>query len=168
MNILLNRLLAFVYRKLKEANAERLRQNLEHCGDNVLIKDEVMIFSPQKFYVGDNTSIGERCYFRASGDIYIGKWCQIANNTIIVTTNHIINGELYYNNVENKKVVIGDNVWIGAGALILPGVTIGNNSVIGAGAVVTKSVPKNVVVGGVPAKVLRNIDDKFEDFNIDS
>jgi maltose O-acetyltransferase len=57
-----------------------------------------------------------------------------------------------------RPIVIKDNVWIGASATINPGVTIGNNVVVGAGAVVTKDVPDNVVVAGVPAKVIREID----------
>ena len=58
-----------------------------------------------------------------------------------------------------KKVVLGKNVWVGAHATILPGVTIGDNAVIAAGAVVTKDVPANAVVGGVPAKVLKMIEE---------
>ena len=159
----IDKLLSYFYIKLKAANVKRLRRYLGYCGENVVIKEEVMIISPQNVFIDSYTSIGERCYFRATGGIRIGKYCQIANNTIIATTNHKINGKLYYNNVENKEVVIGDNVWIGSGAKIMPGVTIGNNSVIAAGAVVTKNVPKNVVVGGVPAKIIRNIENQFKE-----
>ena len=65
----------------------------------------------------------------------------------------------------NKQIHIGRNVWLGAGAIILPGVTIGDNSIVGAGSVVTKDVPANVIVVGNPAHVLRQItedDDRFE------
>jgi galactoside O-acetyltransferase len=65
----------------------------------------------------------------------------------------------------NKQIHIGKNVWLGAGAIILPGVTIGDNSIVGAGSVVTKDVPANVIVVGNPARVLRQItedDDRFE------
>lgn len=87
----------------------------------------------------------------------IGKYCQIANNVIIVTTNHLLDKDLYYKNIENKDIIIGDNVWIGSGAKIMPGVKIGDNSVIGAGAVVTKDVEANVVAGGVPARVIKKL-----------
>lgn len=87
----------------------------------------------------------------------IGKYCQIANNVIIVTTNHLLDKDLYYKNIENKDIIIGDNIWIGSGAKIMPGVKIGDNSVIGAGAVVTKDVEANVVAGGVPARVIKKL-----------
>ena len=62
----------------------------------------------------------------------------------------------------NKPVHVGNNVWFGAGCIVLPGVTIGDNAVVAAGAVVTKDVPANVVVAGVPAKVLKEIDAEEE------
>lgn len=91
------------------------------------------------------------------GNITIGKYCQIANNVIIVTTNHVLKGDFYYGNVENKDVVIGDNVWIGSGAKIMPGVKIGSNSIVAAGAVVTKNVANNELVGGIPATTIRKL-----------
>ena len=91
------------------------------------------------------------------GEITIGDYCQIANNVIIVSTNHNIDGGLYYNNVISYNVTIGNNVWIASGAIILPGVNIGDNSVVAAGAVVTRDVPDNVVVAGVPAKIIKKI-----------
>jgi acetyltransferase-like isoleucine patch superfamily enzyme len=97
----------------------------------------------------------------AGAEVIIGDWCQIANNTIITTTNHLINGYYYFGNVETKKVTIGNNVWIGSNAIILPGVSIGDNSIIAAGAVVTKDVPSNKVYGGVPAKQMRELNYKF-------
>ncbi len=84
-------------------------------------------------------------------EIKIGNNVAISENVIIRDSdNHSING-----GVISKPVVIGDNVWIGMGAMILKGVTIGNGSVVAAGAVVTKDVPPNTVVAGVPAKEIR-------------
>jgi acetyltransferase-like isoleucine patch superfamily enzyme len=60
-------------------------------------------------------------------------------------------------------IIIGNNVWIGSNSTILPGVVIGDNSIIGAGSVVTKNVPSNVIVAGVPAKVIKKIEDNDED-----
>lgn len=142
---------------IQKAKNEKILNNLLYCGKDVILKQEVMIIYPQNISIGDRSVIGERCYLRGPGKINIGMDCQIANNTIIVTSNHVIGNKLYSDEVINKDVIIGNNVWMGSGVIILPGVTIGDNSVIAAGAVVSKDVPKDVIVGGVPAKILKNI-----------
>jgi galactoside O-acetyltransferase len=91
-------------------------------------------------------------------DIYIGSRTMIAPNVVIATAGHPILPQLRYRQLQyNMPVHIGENVWIGAGALIMPGVTIGDNSVIGAGSVVTKDIPANVVAVGNPCRVMRKI-----------
>ena len=90
----------------------------------------------------------------------------IAPNTLITTINHPISpkGRRQHLGI-SKPVKIGNDVWIGGNATILPGVTIGNNVIVAAGAVVTHDVPDNVIVGGVPAKVIREIEnDVLEEF----
>ena len=90
--------------------------------------------------------------------IEIGDYTMIAPNVVIATAGHPILPELREKIYQyNMPVKIGRNVWIGAGAVILPGVTIGDNSVIGAGSVVTKDIPANVVAVGNPCRVLRQI-----------
>lgn len=92
------------------------------------------------------------------GEITIGDGCMFAPNVILATAGHPINPELRAQVYQfTKPVRIGNNVWIGAGAVVLPGVTIGDNTVIGAGSVVTKDIPANVVAVGNPCKVLREI-----------
>ena len=87
----------------------------------------------------------------------------IGPNVTIVTANHPIDPELRARGLQyNKDVYIGENVWIGANAVIVPGVHIGKNTVIGAGSVVTKDIPDNVVAVGNPCKVLREISEKDE------
>lgn len=78
-------------------------------------------------------------------------------NSTIATLNHGLDLEIR-NTTYPSPVTIGENVWIGSNATILPGVMIGNNSVVAAGAVVTKDVPENTVVAGVPAKVIKEIE----------
>lgn len=91
-------------------------------------------------------------------DIYIGDRCMFGPNVTIATAGHPILPSLRAMGYQyNMPVHIGNNVWIGAGAIILPGVTIGDNTVVGAGAVVTKDLPANVVAVGNPARVLRQM-----------
>lgn len=146
-----------IIRSIRRCMLNEITNKLLFIGKNVIIKDEVMFINPNKISINDNSMIGERSYLRGGGNIVIGKSCQIANNVIIVTTNHLLNTDLYHGNIENKDVIIGDNVWIGSGAKIMPGVKIGNNSIVGAGAVVTKNVEANVLVGGIPAKIIKKL-----------
>ena len=91
-------------------------------------------------------------------DIYVGDKVMFAPNVTVATAGHPINPELRYQAMQyNIPVHIGNNVWIGANAVVLPGVTIGDNSVIGAGSVVTKDIPANVVAVGNPCRVIREI-----------
>ncbi|HIV68248.1 MAG TPA: sugar O-acetyltransferase [Candidatus Butyricicoccus stercorigallinarum] len=90
--------------------------------------------------------------------IYIGDYTQIAPNVTLTTAGHPICPELREQAYQfNLPIHIGRNCWIGAGAIILPGVTIGDNAVIGAGSVVTRDIPPNVVAVGSPCRVLREI-----------
>lgn len=93
--------------------------------------------------------------------IYIGDYVMFGPNVTVATATHPIEPNLRRKQAEfNVPVHIGDNVWIGAGAVILPGITIGENSVIGAGSVVTKDIPANVVAVGNPCRILREINER--------
>ncbi len=90
--------------------------------------------------------------------ITIGEDCQIGPNVQLLTPTHPLEPGPRRDKLEAARpIVIGDNVWLGGGAVVLPGVTIGDNSVIGAGAVVTKDVPADVVAVGNPARPVRNV-----------
>lgn len=92
------------------------------------------------------------------GHIYVGNRVLIGPNVIIATASHPLEPSLRrYEMQYNRDVHIGENVWIGAGTVILPGVNIGNNSVIGAGSVVTRDIPEGVLALGSPARVIREI-----------
>lgn len=94
-------------------------------------------------------------------DIYIGDYVMLAPHVVIATAAHPILPVLREKAMQyNRAVKIGSNVWIGANAVVLPGVTIGRNSVIGAGSVVTKDIPENVVAAGNPCRVLREIGER--------
>ena len=106
--------------------------------------------------LGRHVFINAGCCFQDQGGIEIGDNVQIGHQTVIATLNHDLNPDKRWNMIP-APVKIGNNVWIGSHATILAGVTIGDNSVVAAGAVVTKDVPANVVVGGVPAKIIKVI-----------
>lgn len=106
--------------------------------------------------IGKNVFINSGCRFQDQGGITIGDDALIGHNVVLATLNHEIKPEKRKNMVP-APILIGKNVWIGANATILPGITIGDNSVVAAGAVVTKDVPANTIVGGVPAKMIRTI-----------
>lgn len=120
---------------------------------------------------GSNVHLGNHVYANFNltlvddGHIYIGDDTMIAPNVTIATAGHPINAKLRKRGFQyNADVHIGKNVWIGAGAVVLPGVTIGDNTVIGAGAVVTKDIPTNVVAVGNPCRVLREVGEHDDEF----
>ncbi|OWA01224.1 maltose acetyltransferase [Streptomyces sp. CS159] len=113
---------------------------------------------------GSNIAIGARTFVNYNltaldvAAITIGADCQIGPNVQLLTPTHPLEPGPRRDKLEAARpIVIGDNVWLGGGAIVLPGVTIGDNSVIGAGAVVTKDVPANVVAVGNPARPVRNV-----------
>lgn len=93
----------------------------------------------------------------------IGDYVMIGPNTLIATVNHPMSPKQHRQKMaQGTPVTIGNDVWIGGNCTILPGVTIGNNVVVAAGAVVTKDVPDNCLVAGVPAKVIRKLDNNLD------
>lgn len=108
--------------------------------------------------IGDNTRIGLHC--TVIGPVEIGSNVNLAQGIVVTALNHNFTDctrRIDEQGVSTAKVTIGNDVWIGANATVLPGVTIGNHSVVAAGAVVTKDVPPYSLVGGVPAKILKKL-----------
>ena len=106
--------------------------------------------------VGKNVFINSGCKFQDQGGIVIEDGVLIGHNTVLATLNHDFDPDKR-STLHPAPITIGKNVWIGSNSTILPGVTIGDGSIIAAGAVVTKDVPAGVIVAGVPAKVIKNI-----------
>lgn len=127
------------------------------------IPENTGIFTPFYINFGKHTSIGANvfinhaCSFLDLGGITIEDDVLIGPKVNLITENHPID-PTKRKSLLCKPIVIKRNAWIGAGATILPGVTVGENAVVAAGSVVTKDVPSNTVVGGVPAKHIKNID----------
>jgi Acetyltransferase (isoleucine patch superfamily) len=99
------------------------------------------------------------------GHIYIGDKVMFGPNVVVATANHPIDAELRGRGLQyNKDVYIGENAWIGAGVVIVPGVRIGKNTVIGAGSIVTKDIPDNVIAVGNPCRVIREVGEHDREF----
>lgn len=126
------------------------------------VDDSFCLFPPFNTDCGRNLRLGKRvfinsgCKFQDQGGITIGDDVLIGHNVVIATLNHSMDPE-HRGDIVPLPVRIGNKVWIGANATILPGVTIGDGAVIAAGAVVTKDVAARTVAGGVPAKILKTI-----------
>lgn len=111
----------------------------------------------QNITVGENVFINSGCCFQDQGGIEIGDNVLIGQQVVIATLNHDLTPEKR-GSMLPAPVKIGNNVWVGAHATLLAGVTVGDNAVIAAGAVVNRDVPPNTVVGGVPAKIIKYIE----------
>jgi acetyltransferase-like isoleucine patch superfamily enzyme len=112
--------------------------------------------------IGKDVFINSGCHFQDQGGIEIGDGALIGHNVVLATINHDLNPRKNRKN-HYAPIKIGTRVWIGSNATILPGVTIGDYAVVAAGAVVTRDVPAMTIVGGVPAKVLKVVQEEKEE-----
>ena len=148
------------------AKEKYMKEVFAECGENCYIE--------QPFYAnwgGHHVHFGSNIYANFGltlvddGHIYIGDCVMFGPHVTVATANHPVNPELRLKAYQyNRDVHIGNNVWIGAGTVIVPGVTIGENSVIGAGSVVTKDIPANVVAAGNPCRVMREIGERDREY----
>jgi len=136
-----------------------IRELFGTTGSNYYIEPSFRCDYGYNIHVGENFFANFDCVFLDVCEIRIGDNCFLAPGVHIYTATHPLEARERITGAEfGKPVTIGHNVWIGGRAVINPGVTIGNNVVVASGAVVTKNVPDNVVVGGNPAKVIKQID----------
>lgn len=159
------------------ANIELLHGSKKNdivIGDNFKLSGELISHFNGKIEIGNNCLVGPNCHVGAVKHVKIGNYVLISNNVIIIdNNNHPVNpiDRKIMNSVDysspfrtweysvSKPIIIHDNVWIGRNSIINKGVTIGENSIVAAGSVVTKDVPPNCIVGGNPAKIVKeNID----------
>ena len=128
------------------------------------VDESVTLFPPFTSDFGKNIRLGRRVFinsgarFQDQGGITIGDDCLIGHNAVLATLNHDLSPTRRAD-MHPAPIRLGCNVWLGASVTVLPGVSIGDNAVVAAGAVVTTHVPANTVVAGVPARVLRHLQD---------
>ena len=168
----------FMHEMSEEARRVTFRLNTAyHTADEVRellselfgyqVPQSLRVFPPLYADFGKNISVGEGvfinacCHFQDHGGVTIGDGCQIGHNVVFATLNHELPPERR-GVTRPAPIVLGKKVWVGSNATILQGVTIGDNAVVAAGAVVTKDVPANTIVGGVPARVIKRIDESIK------
>ncbi len=130
---------------------------LEGCGKGVNIEHGAFFASGKDITIGNHSGLGIGC--RVAGPLSIGDDVMMAPNVTIVTQNHEtsdLTKPMRLQTAPKYKVTIGNDVWIGANVIILPGITIGNGCIIAGGAVVTHDVPDYAVVGGNPARIIKS------------
>ncbi|WP_427763085.1 sugar O-acetyltransferase [Streptomyces sp. DSM 41931] len=135
-----------------------LAELLGSVGEDVEIRPPLYVDYGSNITVGARTFVNYHLTALDVAAITIGEDCQIGPNVQLLTPTHPVDPGPRRDKLEAARpITIGDNVWIGGGAIVCPGVTIGDNTVIGAGAVVTKDIPANVVAVGNPARPVRTL-----------
>lgn len=141
-----------------EKQADILNDLIGKMGDGVIIVPPFWCDYGYNIEIGNNFYSNHNTIIQDGGKVKFGDNVFIAPNCVFTTAEHALDPQMRKDGVEiAKPITIGNNVWIGAGAVILAGVTIGDNSVIGAGSVVKNDIPQNVIAVGVPCKVKREI-----------
>jgi len=155
-------------------------EDFRKLGKNVIVERGVLVFHPENIEIGDNVYIGhytilkgyyknlmvigthawigQQCFLHSAGGLKIGKAVGIGPKVVILTSQHQardLNLPVYFSPLEFGEVILEDGCDIGAGSIILSGVTIGEGAIIGAGAVVTKDIPSYEIWAGVPARFIR-------------
>lgn len=143
-----------------EASARNvLADLLGTLGEEALVKPPIRVDYGEHIHIGARTFVNYNLTALDVAPITIGDDCQIGPNVQLLTPTHPLDPALRRDKLEAAlPITLGDNVWLGGGVIVCPGVTIGDNSVIGAGAVVTEDVPANVVAVGNPARVIKRLD----------
>ncbi|ASK62284.1 acetyltransferase [Virgibacillus phasianinus] len=137
-----------------------LKKYIKNCGENIFIGKGVVLKNSRKLSIGSNVSIHAYSYVDAIGGITIGDNVSIANHTSLISFEHTWENTeipIKYNNTKKGSIKVSDDVWIGCGCRILSNVTIHERCIVAAGAVLNKDTKSNTLMGGVPARDLKQI-----------
>ena len=158
---LMARMLISEYNSTKPIEEEERKEIIERL---IVVKGKIKIKPPFYCDYGYNIEVGENFYTNISctildvNRVIIGDNVMFGPNVQVYTATHPLDVEERIKGMESSKpITIGDNVWVGGGAILLPGITIGKNTIIGAGSVVTKNIPENVLAGGNPCKFIKKL-----------
>ena len=151
-------ILSEINKNCQKVETEKLKQLITSADESTGVQAPFYCDYGYNIYVGKNFYVNFNAIFLDVCPIKIGDNCMLGPNVQLYTATHPIDPTERNSGLEyGKPITIGDNVWIGGSAVVYPGVTIGDNVVVAAGAVVVKDIPNNVVVGGNPAKILKEI-----------
>ena len=144
-----------------ELRSQLLKETFGRTGKKIYMEPVINFDYGYNIFVGENFYANFNCTFLDVSTIEIGDNCMFAPNVQLYTATHPLHPVKRNSGLEYAKPIkIGDNVWLGGGVIVTPGVTLGNNVVVGAGSVVTKSFPDNVVIAGNPARIIKTVEEE--------
>lgn len=146
-----------------EVRSQLIKETFGRVGSQLHIEPILRFDYGYNIRVGENFYANYDCVLLDICPITIGNNCMLAPNVKLYTASHPLQPAARNSGFENgAPITLGNNVWVGGGAILVPGVTLGDNVVVGAGSVVTKSYPDNVVIAGNPANIIRTIEPEDE------
>lgn len=144
-----------------ELRSQLLKETFGRTGKKIYMEPVINFDYGYNIFVGENFYANFNCTFLDVSTIEIGDNCMFAPNVQLYTATHPLHPVKRNSGLEYAKPIkISDNVWLGGGVIVTPGVTLGNNVVVGAGSVVTKSFPDNVVIAGNPARIIKTVEEE--------
>ena len=144
-----------------ELRSQLLKETFGRTGKKIYMEPVINFDYGYNIFVGENFYANFNCTFLDVSTIEIGDNCMFAPNVQLYTATHPLHPVKRNSGLEYAKPIkIGDNVWLGGGVIVTPGVTLGDNVVVGAGSVVTKSFPDNVVIAGNPARIIKTVEEE--------
>ncbi|HBK5435322.1 TPA: chorismate mutase [Enterococcus faecium] len=152
-----------------ELRSQLLKETFGRTGKKIYMEPVINFDYGYNIFVGENFYANFNCTFLDVSTIEIGDNCMFAPNVQLYTAKHPLHPVKRNSGLEYAKPIkIGNNVWLGGGVIVTPGVTLGDNVVVGAGSVVTKSFPDNVVIAGNPARIIKTVEEELTEESLET
>ncbi|MGU7584818.1 chorismate mutase [Enterococcus faecalis] len=152
-----------------ELRSQLLKETFGRTGKKIYMEPVINFDYGYNIFVGENFYANFNCTFLDVSTIEIGDNCMFAPNVQLYTATHPLHPVKRNSGLEYAKPIkIGNNVWLGGGVIVTPGVTLGDNVVVGAGSVVTKSFPDNVVIAGNPARIIKTVEEELTEESLET
>lgn len=152
-----------------ELRSQLLKETFGRTGKKIYMEPVINFDYGYNIFVGENFYANFNCTFLDVSTIEMGDNCMFAPNVQLYTATHPLHPVKRNSGLEYAKPIkIGNNVWLGGGVIVTPGVTLGDNVVVGAGSVVTKSFPDNVVIAGNPARIIKTVEEELTEESLET